>query len=246
MYYILTIGGVKLNLKKKKILIILLGITVILVLCLDFNKNNINGTNNRKMVRVYNNTFSRQKEIRSERYQLFKIAERKKQLEEEARRLAEEEARRLAEEEEARRLAEEAWQENIIYEEQQTIDHYESSQVYEKSTQIPNGNMIECVFEVSFYTTAPDEGSGTGMGASGEYVQPWVSIALPPDIPFYSTTTIEGLGTFINHDTGSYIQWAGYDESTGLPICRVDVCVSTKEEAFSLGRFYSKGFIILN
>ena len=199
------------------------------------------------MVRVYNNTFSRQTAIRSERYQLFKIAERKKQLEEEARRLAEEEARRLAEEEEARRLAEEAtWQENVTYEEQQTIDHYESSQAYEESTQIPNGNVIECVFEVSFYTTAPDEGSGTGMGASGEYVQPWVSIALPPDIPFYSTATIEGLGTFINHDTGSYIQWAGYDESTGLPICRVDVCVSTKEEAFSLGRFYSKGFIILN
>lgn len=226
------------NLKKKKILIILLGIIVVLVLCLDFNKNNINSTNNRKMVRVYNNTFSRQTAIHNERYQLFKIAERKKQLEEETRRLAEEEARRLAEEA--------AWQENVIYEEQQTIDHYESSQTYEESTQIPNGNMIECVFEVSFYTTAPDEGSGTGMGASGEYVQPWVSIALPPDIPFYSTATIEGLGTFINHDTGSYIQWAGYDESTGLPICRVDVCVSTKEEAFSLGRFYSKGFIILN
>ena len=234
-----------------------------LVLCLDFNKNNINGTNNRKMVRAYNNTFSRQTAIRSERYQLFKIAERKKQLEEEARRLAEEEARRLAEEEETRRLAEEearrlaeeearrlaeeeAWQENVIYEEQQIIDHYELSQAYEESTQIPNGNVIECVFEVSFYTTAPDEGSGTGMGASGEYVQPWVSIALPPDIPFYSTATIEGLGTFINHDTGSYIQWAGYDESTGLPICRADVCVSTKEEAFSWGRFYSKGFIILN
>ena len=218
------------------------------------------------MVRAYNNTFSRQTAIRSERYQLFKIAERKKQLEEEARRLAEEEearrlaeeeeARRLAEEEEARRLAEEeeakrlaeevVWQENIIYEEQQTIDYYESSQTYEESTQIPNGNVIECVFEVSFYTTAPDEGSGTGIGASGEYVQPWVSIALPPDIPFYSTATIEGLGTFINHDTGSYIQWAGYDESTGLPICRADICVSTKEEAFSWGRFYSKGFIILN
>lgn len=234
----LTIGGIKLNLKKKKILIILLGIIVILVLCLDFNKNNINGTNNRKMVRAYNNTFSRQTAIRSERYQLFKIAERKKQLEEEARRLAEEEARRLAEEE--------AWQESVIYEEQQTIDYYESSQTYEESTQIPNGNVIECVFEVSFYTTAPDEGSGTGIGASGEYVQPWVSIALPPDIPFYSTAIIEGLGTFINHDTGSYIQWAGYDESTGLPICRADICVSTKEEAFSWGRFYSKGFIILN
>ncbi len=105
-------------------------------------------------------------------------------------------------------------------------------------------NIIYCKFEVSFYTTSPDEGSGTGIGKSNEYVQPWVSIALPEDIPFYSTATIEGLGTFINHDTGSYIQW-NYDEEGNL-VCRVDVCVSTKEEAFSLGRFYADGYIIIN
>lgn len=105
-------------------------------------------------------------------------------------------------------------------------------------------NRIYCKFEVSFYTTAADEGSGTGIGASGEYVQPWVSIALPKDIPFYSTATIEGLGTFVNVDTGSYIQW-NYDEEGNL-VCRVDVCVSTKEEAFSLGRFYADGYIIIN
>ena len=260
-----------------------------LVLCLDINSNNNTDTNNRRMVRVYNNTFSRQTMMRNERYQILKIAERKRQLEEEARRLAaeeeakrlaeeearrlaeeeeakrlaeeeaerlaeeearrlaeEEEARRLAEEEEARRLAEEAMQQEIVYEEQPEIEYYEQQQVYEEPNYTANGNVIECMFEVSFYTTAPDEGSGTGIGASGEYVQPWVSIALPPDIPFYSTATIDGLGTFINHDTGSYIQWAGYDAETGLPICRVDICVSTKEEAFSWGRFYSKGFIILN
>ena len=286
------------NFKKKKLLTLLIGTIVMLVLCLDINSNNNTDTNNRRMVRVYNNTFSRQTMMRNERYQILKIAERKRQLEEEARRLAaeeearrlaeeearrlveeeeakrlaeeeaerlaeeearrlaeeeearrlaeEEEARRLAEEEEARRLAEEAMQQEIVYEEQPEIEYYEQQQVYEEPNYTANGNVIECMFEVSFYTTAPDEGSGTGIGASGEYVQPWVSIALPPDIPFYSTATIEGLGTFINHDTGSYIQWAGYDAETGLPICRVDICVSTKEEAFSWGRFYSKGFIILN
>lgn len=277
------------NFKKKKLLTLLIGTIVMLVLCLDINGNNNIDTSNRRMVRVYNNTFSRQTMMRNERYQILKIAERKRQLEEEARRLAaeeeakrlaeeeaerlaeeeeakrlaeeeaerlaeeearrlaeEEEARRLAEEEEARRLAEEAMQQEIAYEEQPEIEYYEQQEVYEEPNYTANGNVIECMFEVSFYTTAPDEGSGTGIGASGEYVQPWVSIALPPDIPFYSTATIEGLGTFINHDTGSYIQWAGYDAETGLPICRVDVCVSTKEEAFSWGRFYSKGFIILN
>lgn len=277
------------NFKKKKLLTLLIGTIVMLVLCLDINGNNNIDTSNRRMVRVYNNTFSRQTMMRNERYQILKIAERKRQLEEEARRLAaeeeakrlaeeearrlaeeeeakrlaeeeaerlaeeearrlaeEEEARRLAEEEEARRLAEEAMQQEIVYEEQPEIEYYEQQQVYEEPNYTANGNVIECMFEVSFYTTAPDEGSGTGIGASGEYVQPWVSIALPPDIPFYSTATIEGLGTFINHDTGSYIQWAGYDAETGLPICRVDICVNTKEEAFSWGRFYSKGFIILN
>lgn len=101
-------------------------------------------------------------------------------------------------------------------------------------------NRIYCTFEVSFYTTAADEGSGTGIGASGEYVQPWVSIALPKNIPFYSTATIEGLGTFVNHDTGGYIQW------TNDGICRVDVCVSSKEEAYRLGRFKADGYIDLN
>ena len=271
------------NFKKKKLLTLLIGTIVMLVLCLDINGNNNIDTSNRRMVRVYNNTFSKQTMMRNERYQILKIAERKRQLEEEARRLAaeeearrlaeeeakrlaeeeakrlaeeeearrlaeEEEAKRLAEEEEARRLAEEeeAMQREMVYEEQPEIEYYEQQQVYEEPNYVENGNVIECMFEVSFYTTAPDEGSGTGIGASGEYVQPWVSIALPPDIPFYSTATIEGLGTFINHDTGSYIQWAGYDAETGLPICRVDICVSTKEEAFSWGRFYSKGFIILN
>lgn len=102
-------------------------------------------------------------------------------------------------------------------------------------------NRVYCKFEVSFYTTSADEGSGTGIGASGEYVQPWVSIALPKDIPFYSTAYIEGLGEFVNVDTGSYIQW-DYDNEGNL-VCRVDICVNTKEEAFSLGRFYSDGYI---
>lgn len=121
----------------------------------------------------------------------------------------------------------------------------EEERQYQKLLQ----NRIYVTFEVSFYTTAPDEGSGTGIGASGEYVQPWVSIALPrktPDgreIPFYSKATIDGLGTFVMHDTGSYIEWA-YNEKGNL-VCRVDICVNSKQEAYSLGRFLADGYIDL-
>ena len=102
-------------------------------------------------------------------------------------------------------------------------------------------NIIYCKFEVSFYTTSPDEGSGTGIGSSGERVQPWVSIALPKEIPFYSEVYIEGLGTFINHDTGSYI--SSYYDEQGNKVYRCDVLVNSKEEAYSLGRQYKSGYI---
>ena len=48
----------------------------------------------------------------------------------------------------------------------------------------------------------------------------------------------------MNHDTGSYIQW-DYDDCGNL-VCRVDICVSTKQEAISLGRFYANGYIEIN
>lgn len=138
----------------------------------------------------------------------------------ERQRLAELERQRIEREKEEARLA--AIEEQKRKEEQERIEQ----------------NRIYCTFEVSFYTTAPDEGGS--LGASGEYVQPWVSIALPKNIPFYSTATIEGLGTFINHDTGSYIKW------TDDGVCRVDICVSSKEEAYRLGRFKASGYIDLN
>lgn len=102
-------------------------------------------------------------------------------------------------------------------------------------------NIIYCKFEVSFYTTSPDEGSGTGLGASGVKVTPWQSIALPKEIPFYSEVYIEGLGTFINHDTGSYI--SSYYDEQGNKVYRCDVLVNSKEEAYSLGRQYKSGYI---
>lgn len=111
----------------------------------------------------------------------------------------------------------------------------------EKQRQI-EANRIYVKFEVSFYTTAEDEGGY--LGANGDVLQPWVSIATPKDIPFYSNVYIEELGNFTVHDTGSYIKWATDEE--GNKVCRVDVCVNSKEEAYRLGRYYAYGYIDLN
>ena len=133
----------------------------------------------------------------------------------------------------------------VLEEEQETEEVMEVVQQDTNEIIVQPTNRINVLFECSFYTTSADEcGNSLGIGASGEYVQPWVSIALPPDIPFYSVAYIEELGTFINHDTGSYIQW-DYDDCGNL-VCRVDICVSTKEEAISLGRFYANGYIEIN
>ena len=147
---------------------------------------------------------------------------------------AEKERIRL-EEERKRQEEEERQRQEELYRQQQE----QTSQVVNRGGDIEN--KIYCKFEVSFYTTSPDEGSGTGLGASGVKVTPWQSIALPKEIPFFSEVYIEGLGTFINHDTGSYI--SSYYDEQGNKVYRCDVLVNSKEEAYSLGRQYRSGWI---
>lgn len=114
---------------------------------------------------------------------------------------------------------------------------------------------IECVefaddkeywkFEISYYCGCSQCcDTSTGITASGEYVQAWYTIATPPDIPFYSTVYIEGLGEFEVHDRGGYIQYT-YDESGHLAM-RVDIYVEDHDTALNLGRHYSDGYIIRN
>lgn len=126
-------------------------------------------------------------------------------------------------------------------EEQQRLQQEQANQVANRGGDV--GNKIYCKFEVSFYTTSPDEGSGTGLGASGIPVQAWHSIAMPKEIPFFSEVYIEGLGTFVNHDTGSYI--SSYYDEQGNKVYRCDVLVNSKAEAYSLGRQYKSGYILL-
>ena len=139
-----------------------------------------------------------------------------------------------------------AEKERVRLEEERRKQEELCRQQQEQANQVVNRggdieNKVYCKFEVSFYTTSPDEGSGTGLGASGVKVTPWQSIALPKEIPFFSEVYIEGLGTFINHDTGSYIQKV-YDNE-GNPVYRCDILVNSKEEAYSLGRQYRSGWI---
>lgn len=171
-----------------------------------------------------------------------KIEKLSKECEEDKRqRYIEDQVNKLREDE---RLEEERKRQEELrrqQDEQQRLQQEQANQVANRGGEV--GNKIYCKFEVSFYTTSPDEGSGTGLGASGIPVQTWHSIAMPKEIPFFSEVYIEGLGTFINHDTGSYIQTV-YDEQ-GNKVYRCDILVNTKEEAYSLGRQYRSGYIML-
>ena len=128
--------------------------------------------------------------------------------------------------------------------EKQRLEELEKLRIEEEQRKLEESKKIYCKFEVSFYTPSADENGGyAGITASGEKLQPWISVALPKDIPFYSDVYIEGLGNFINHDTGGYIQWT--TDNQGNKVCRIDVCVNTKEEAYKLGRYYADGYIKL-
>lgn len=157
------------------------------------------------------------------------------ELRAEKERIRLEEERKRQEEEERQR------QEELRRQQEEQVRLEQERAVVNRGGDVSSDNVIYCKFEVSFYTTSPDEGSGTGLGASGERVIPWQSIALPKEIPFYSEVYIEGLGTFINHDTGSYI--SSYYDEQGNKVYRCDVLVNSKEEAYSLGRQYKSGYI---
>ena len=165
----------------------------------------------------------------------FDEKEREEYVQQKVEELRAEKERIRLEEERKRQEEEERRKQEELYRQQQE----QNSQVVNRGGDIEN--KVYCKFEVSFYTTSPDEGSGTGLGASGVKVTPWQSIALPKEIPFFSEVYIEGLGTFINHDTGSYI--SSYYDEQGNKVYRCDVLVNSKEEAYSLGRQYRSGWI---
>lgn len=98
-------------------------------------------------------------------------------------------------------------------------------------------------FEVSFYCSCElCCGVETGITASGEYAQEGITIATPSDIPFYSKVYIDGLGEYVVHDRGGYIQYT-YDDYGNLAM-RVDVYLNNHNECYERGRYNAEGYIV--
>lgn len=98
-------------------------------------------------------------------------------------------------------------------------------------------------FEVSYYCGCWDcTQNGNNITASGTYATQGRTIALPADIPFGTEVYIEGVGYFINEDTGGFIQYT-YDDN-GILVMRVDVYLEDHNECYERGRHYSNGYII--
>ena len=75
------------------------------------------------------------------------------------------------------------------------------------------------------YTTAADEGSGTGLAADGNPAIANHTFAVDPNvIPLGSKVFVPGIGWGIAHDTGGVIRGN-----------TLDVCVATKAEAYAWG-----------
>ena len=80
--------------------------------------------------------------------------------------------------------------------------------------------------ESTAYTTAADEGSGTGLAADGNPAIANHTFAVDPNvIPLGSKVHVPGIGWGVAHDTGGAIK--GHI---------LDVCVGTKSEAYQWGR----------
>lgn len=88
-------------------------------------------------------------------------------------------------------------------------------------------NSRTMVLEVSAYNPSdPRQCSGTGLAYDGRPAIPGKTIAVDPDyIPLGSKIHVPGYGTFIAHDTGSYIKGN-----------RVDLALATNKECWELGR----------
>jgi 3D (Asp-Asp-Asp) domain-containing protein len=92
-----------------------------------------------------------------------------------------------------------------------------------KSVVYPEGKFS---INASAYTAAADEcGKSDGITASGVRVKEGETIACPPQFPFGTRISIEGLGTYICQDRGGAIKGN-----------HVDIYMETKTQAFAFGR----------
>ena len=105
--------------------------------------------------------------------------------------------------------------------------------VINRGGDVPCGR--EVTVEVSFYDNCTLCTPGYGITASGKQIQEGM-IACPSDIPFGTQIIIDEV-TYTCEDTGSYIRWVN-------GVMRVDIYVSSHEEALRRGRYTTKAIIL--
>ena len=105
--------------------------------------------------------------------------------------------------------------------------------VINRGGDVPCGR--EVTVEVSFYDNCTLCTPGYGITASGKQIQEGM-IACPSDIPFGTQIIIDEV-TYTCEDTGSYIRWVN-------GVMRVDIYVSSHEEALRRGRHTTKAIIL--
>lgn len=105
--------------------------------------------------------------------------------------------------------------------------------VINRGGDVPCGR--EVTVEVSFYDNCTLCTPGYGITASGKQIQEGM-IACPSDIPFGTQIVIDEV-TYTCEDTGSYIRWVN-------GVMRVDIYVSSHEEALRRGRYTTKAIIL--
>ena len=105
--------------------------------------------------------------------------------------------------------------------------------VINRGGDVPCGR--EVTVEVSFYDNCTLCTPGYGITASGKQIQEGM-IACPSDVPFGTQIIIDEV-TYTCEDTGSYIRWVN-------GVMRVDIYVSSHEEALRRGRYTTKAIIL--
>jgi len=118
---------------------------------------------------------------------------------------------------------------NNEYKPEKTTRDIEIEKIIEKyrerheNARLPEGQFI---INASAYTAAADEcGKSDGITASGLMVKENETIACPPQFPFGTKISIDGMGTYMCQDRGGAIK-----------ANHIDIYMKTKKEAFSFGR----------
>jgi 3D domain protein len=139
-----------------------------------------------------------------------------------------------------RKDIEDLQQQNVELEEkyQEELNHRKSldkeiEMMYNKETEGDVAYVVDGethLMELTFYTTAPDEGGGTGITASGTVATVGRTVACN-SLPFGTRVIVEGR-EYVVEDTGN------------IGSNTLDILVETKEEAFSKGRYMAEVMVL--